>query len=79
MCSSFGRAFEASLGREAVQKPTKDGVSRGLERWLLDVKNNADEAAALALGIAKLKEEGLRLGDIAILRTNRALKDIAFT
>ncbi len=74
-----GRAFEASLGREAVQKPTKDGVSRGLERWLLDVKNNADEAAALALGIAKLKEEGLRLGDIAILeRTNGALKDIAF-
>jgi superfamily I DNA/RNA helicase len=73
-----GRAFEATLGREAVQNPTKNGVSRGLERWILDAKNNSDESAAIALGIAKLKDEGLRLGDIAILeRTNSALSDIA--
>ncbi len=74
-----GRAFEATLGREAVQNPTKSGISRGLERWTLEAKNNADESAAIALGITKLKEEGLRLGDIAILeRTNSALSDIAF-
>lgn len=73
-----GRAFEATLGREAVQNPTKNGVSRGLERWTLEAKNNADESAAIALGIATLKEEGLHLGDIAILeRTNSALSDIA--
>ncbi|MFY8199467.1 MAG: UvrD-helicase domain-containing protein, partial [Pirellula staleyi] len=73
-----GRAFEASLGAEAKQNPKKPSVPRGLERWLLETKNNADEATALAVGIAKLKEEGTRLGDIAVLeKTNSALADLA--
>jgi len=73
-----GRAFEASLGAEAKQNPKKPSAPRGLERWLLETKNNADEATALAVGIAKLREEGTRLGDIAVLeKTNSALADLA--
>lgn len=74
-----GRAFEKSLGAEAKQNPQKPGEPRGIERWLFEVKNNADEATALAVGIASLRNEGTRLGDIAVLeKTNSALADLSF-
>lgn len=73
-----GNVFAAVLGDDARQEPKKPGVPRGLERWVFDTKNQTDDATALACGIAKLKAEGIRLGDIAILeRTNRLLKPIA--
>jgi ATP-dependent helicase/nuclease subunit A len=73
-----GTVFVPVLGDDARQKPQKPGVPRGLERWVFDTKNQADDATALACGIAMLKAEGIRFGDIAVLeRTNRLLKPIA--
>ena len=73
-----GTVFAPVLGDDARQEPQKPGVPRGLERWVFDTKNQTDDATALACGIARLKTEGIRLGDIAILdRTNPRLKPIA--
>lgn len=73
-----GAVFAPVLGDDARQEPQQPGIPRGLERWVFDTKNQTDDATALACGIAKLKMEGIRLGDIAVLeRTNRLLKPIA--
>ena len=73
-----GTVFAPVLGDDARQEPQKPGVPRGLERWVFDTKNQTDDATALACGIASLKAEGIRLGEIAVLeRTNRLLKPIA--
>lgn len=73
-----GTVFAPVLGDDARQKPQKPSVPRGLERWVFDTKNQTDDATALACGIARLKAEGIRFGDIAVLeRTNRLLKPIA--
>lgn len=73
-----GLVFAPVLGKDAEQKPTKPGAPRGLERWLLGTKNQSEDAVALACGIARLKAEGVRLGDIAVLeRANRPLMEVA--
>lgn len=73
-----GAAFAPVLGEDARQKPKKPGAPRGLERWVFETNNQPEDAIALACGIARLKAEGIRLGDIAVLeRTNRLLKPVA--
>ncbi len=73
-----GKLFEPVLGGEAVQRPKRTSITRGIERWICDAKNQTDDGIALGCGIAKLFSEGIRLGDIAVLeRTNRQLKVIA--
>ncbi|MCA9178296.1 MAG: UvrD-helicase domain-containing protein [Planctomycetales bacterium] len=75
-----GKLFEPIFGDDAKQKPKKPPAARGVERWIFDTKNQTDDATALACGIAKLKNEGIRFGDIVILeRTNRLLPPIAAT
>ena len=70
-----GTLFAPVLGDDARQEPQKPGAPRGLGRWVFDTKNQTDDATALACGIARLKAEGIRLGEIAVLeRTNRLLK-----
>ena len=73
-----GKLFELVLGGEAVQRPKRPSITRGIERWICDTKNQTDDGIALSCGIAKLYSEGVRLGDIAVLeRTNSQLKAIA--
>lgn len=73
-----GKLFEPVFGDDAKQNPQKPPAARGIERWIFDTKNQTDDATALACGIAKLKNEGIRFGDIVILeRTNRLLPTIA--
>ena len=73
-----GALFEPIFGKDAKQEPKRPAEARGVERWVFDTKNQTDDATALACGIAKLKKEGIRFGDIVILeRTNRLLPPIA--
>jgi len=73
-----GALFEPIFGKDAKQEPKRPAEARGVERWVFDTKNQTDDATALACGIAKLKNEGIRFGDIVILeRTNRLLPPIA--
>ena len=70
--------FEPIFGDDAKQEPTRPAEARGIERWVLDTRKESDDAIALACGVAKLKKEGVRFGDIVILeRTNRLLPPIA--
>ena len=73
-----GRLFEPIFGVDANQEPQKEAMLRGVERWVFDSKNQGDDAASLACGIAKLHGEGVAFGDIVVLqRTNRSLPLIA--
>lgn len=73
-----GRLFSPIFGDTANQQPQKLAIPRGVERWLLDTKNQSDDASALACGISKLRKEGIPLRDIAVLeRTNRLLCELA--
>ena len=73
-----GKLFQPIFGDDAKQVPQKPSEARGVERWVFDSKNQTDDATALACGIAKLKNEGIRFGDIVVLeRTNRLLPPIA--
>lgn len=73
-----GRLFSPIFGDTAVQQPKKASIPRGVERWLLDTKNQSDDALALACGISKLRAEGIPLRSIAVLeRANRLLDELA--
>ncbi len=73
-----GRLFEPIFGSEAVQEPANASNPKGIERWLFATKNQADDAVSLGCGIAALRAEGIRYGDIAVLeRTNRQLETLA--
>ena len=73
-----GSVFEPVFGDNARQGPIRQGAPRGIERWIFDTKNQPDDATALACGIARLKQEGIRAGDIVILeRLNRMLPPLA--
>lgn len=73
-----GALFEPIFGKDAKQEPKRPAEARGVERWVFDTKNQLGDATALACGIAKLKKEGIRFGDIVVLeRTNRLLPPIA--
>ncbi len=66
-----GRLFRPVFGAEAELTPVRSGAQRGIERWVIEVKNNEQEFAALAAGIAQLRDEGVPLQGIAVLaRTN---------
>ncbi|WP_149496416.1 UvrD-helicase domain-containing protein [Roseiconus lacunae] len=67
-----GELFAPHFDEDPRQIPQNDAEDRGVERWLLNVKNNDDEAVALACGIAQLHREGTRFGDIAILERGNA-------
>jgi ATP-dependent helicase/nuclease subunit A len=70
--------FEPIFGDDAKQEPTRPAEARGIERWVLDTRKESDDAIALACGIAKLKKEGVRFGDVVVLeRANRVLPLIA--
>ena len=74
----IGRLFEPIFGKDALQQPQRPAEPRGVERWLLDSRNQPDDAMALACGIAKLHREGTRFGDMVVLeRANRALPQLA--
>ncbi|MFP6765064.1 MAG: UvrD-helicase domain-containing protein, partial [Planctomycetaceae bacterium] len=64
-----GALFEPIFGKDATQHPKRAAEARGVERWIFDTKNQSDDATALACGIAQLKKEGTRFGDIVILRS----------
>jgi len=73
-----GALFGSVFGADARQTPDKPGLPRGVERWIFDTKNQAEDAAALAVGIATLNAEGIRFGDIAVLeRTNPQIRTTA--
>ena len=73
-----GKLFAPIFGDETIQKPKKDSLPRGIERWIFDSSNQPGDCTSLACGVAKLRAEGVRLGDIAILeRSNRLLKQVA--
>ena len=73
-----GTLFAPIFGAEATQCPQKPAMTRGVERWLLNTKNQPDDAAALACGIFRLHAEGIRFGDMAVLeRKNDALGTLA--
>lgn len=59
------------LGDDAGQEPHRSSTPRGLERWMLEARNQEDESSALACGVSQLHSEGLSLRSIAVLgRTN---------
>lgn len=63
---------------DAQQKPVKPREARGIERWLFETTNQENDPFALAAGIRELHNEGIRLGDIAVLeRNNMAIKKLA--
>ncbi|MEF8703564.1 MAG: UvrD-helicase domain-containing protein [Candidatus Accumulibacter sp. UW26] len=84
----FGHAFADSLSKEAVElQPTRTDPLAGavLANWILTGRNQAQEAAALAVGVQKLVESGyqvvdpqtsrgraIRHGDIAVLSRSHA-------
>ena len=73
-----GRLFSPIFGDTAVQQPQKPPIPRGVERWLLDSKNQPGDALALACGISKLRAEGVPLRTIAVFeRANRLLDELA--
>jgi superfamily I DNA/RNA helicase len=73
-----GTLFEPVFGVDARQNPKKKRKDRGVERWLLQTKNQKDDALALACGIAALHADGIRFGDMVVLeRTNRLLNPLA--
>jgi ATP-dependent helicase/nuclease subunit A len=80
----FSQVFYA-MGTDKVKlkiPPERAEVAKGgsLEAWYLTVKNNSEEAAAIANGVRTLIEENpdINPGDIAILcRTNARCRDIA--
>ena len=73
-----GHLFSPIFGDTAVQQPQKAPLSRGVERWLLNAKNQQQDALALACGISRLRAEGIPCGHIAVLeRTNRLLIELA--
>ncbi len=67
-----GELFAPHFEEDPRQVPQNKAEPRGVERWLLDVTRNEDEAVALACGIAQLHREGTRFGDIAILERGNA-------
>ena len=73
-----GQLFSPIFGDSAVQTPKKPAIPRGVERWLLDSKNQPDDAIALACGISQLRAEGIPLRNIVVLeKTNRLLGELA--
>lgn len=73
-----GKLFTPMFDDETAQIPQKPARPRGIERWLFDSKNQPDDCMSLACGVAALRAEGVRLGDIAILeRANRLLSEVA--
>ena len=62
----FGHAFANSLPRQEVAlRPMRQDRLAGapLANWILDGRNQAQEAAALAAGVRKLLASGYRVGD----------------
>jgi superfamily I DNA/RNA helicase len=73
-----GKLFTPIFDDETAQIPQKPPLSRGIERWIFESSNQPSDCMALACGVAMLRAEGGRLGDIAILeRSNRLLKEVA--
>lgn len=70
--------FTPIFGNDAQQTPVKPREARGIERWLFETTNQDNDPFALAAGIQELQNEGIRLGDIAVLeRNNMAIKKLA--
>lgn len=76
-----GRLFGPVLGDEATLKPRRLDGESGVDRWVLSSKNRWKRRerldGALAAGVARLKEEGTPLRDVAVLaRTNHSARAI---
>jgi ATP-dependent exoDNAse (exonuclease V) beta subunit len=73
-----GRLFQPVLGAEAEQVPSQASEGQGIERWILQTANQADDAIAMARGIAALIQQGWACGQIAVLeRVNKRLDPLA--
>lgn len=73
-----GKLFGPLFGGETIQAPQKPSIARGIERWIFDSSNQPGDCLSLGCGVAALRREGIRFGDIAILeRSNRLLKEVA--
>lgn len=74
----IGEVFQPALGDDARQEPHRAGEPQGVERWVVDARNQTDEALAIGCGIAQLHTEGSAYRDMAILaRTNLQVSQIA--
>lgn len=73
-----GDLFAPHFDEDPRQIPQKPGVPRGVERWLFSSTNGQNDALSLGCGLAQLRNEGIRFGDIAVLeRGNAQLKTLA--
>ncbi|WP_417393326.1 UvrD-helicase domain-containing protein [Gimesia sp.] len=73
-----GKLFSPLLGENVVQIPQREMQPRGIERWLINSKNQDQAALSLACGVRQLHQDGVAWGEIAVLeRTNAFLKKIA--
>lgn len=74
----FNKVFPKSEGFNE-QIPTRAATRSGIERWIFESENNAEDHAALASGIARLQDQNkIAWRDIAVLMaTNYALGSFA--
>jgi len=73
-----GELFAPHFDEDPRQNPQKPAATRGIERWLFQSTNGPNDALSLACGLAQLRNEGIRFGDIAVLeRGNAQLKTLA--
>lgn len=71
-------ANDTVYGRSSRLEPKHGAEKRAIERWRLQSRNKADDAAAIAQGVAHLIEEGCPRDDICLLtRTNDMAKGLA--
>ncbi|MEM7166120.1 MAG: UvrD-helicase domain-containing protein [Planctomycetota bacterium] len=79
-----GTLFQPAFGDDAILEPQRGPIPASIHRWLLTTKRAADDAYAIAEGVATLQACGTPLHDVAILtRTHKqahhigeALRDI---
>lgn len=73
-----GELFAPHFDEDPRQQPQKPAANRGIERWLFGSTNSQNDALSLGCGLAQLRNDGIRFGDIAVLeRGNAQLKALA--
>lgn len=67
-----GELFQPVFGDDAILAPQRGPIPHSIHRWLLTTRKAADDAFAIAEGVATLQACGTPLHDIAVLtRTNK--------
>jgi len=69
-----GHLFRPKFGKDVEQIAERPDAPRGIERWLMQSRNEEQDAICTALGVAQLHQEGTPLRNLAIFgRRNRDL------